>query len=395
MKANRARALRTWQTRARHLHAQALIACMHFGPEHAGSELEGTEERGRFKVWTGGGWEASAWSDDGLLAMQQLDSACTEDRISPGSIPSHLVELADEIPNDIREAAVGAYWRVDDPDHVIGRGLALASWGGAWARTYRSPGGDEALTLDQEHLVAELTFATSSSEQPLSAEQARRILARPESGPDLPVDPTVLEDAVRRLRQLGLTWPSWRDDLRLHMASRPPRPPYDPAVDLLTSAYRGDLDGARRAVSAGAPIDIENGGRVAGRGDDCASRIAVNGQYGELLAWLLANGADPDHRNRAAETLVHFANWRHKPGMLAILLRNGADPSGTEFPAEMFDLARRSRNLDLTRALLDAGVALEMNPPRAIHPSLRELLVAQARAVGDEELALRIEAHQR
>jgi uncharacterized protein len=108
--------------------------------------------------------------------------------------------------------------------------------------------------------------------------------------------------------------------------------PHGGDTALLFAARSGDLESAKLLVAAGANVNDADAWGVS------ATMLAAHSGFGELLAFLLEQGADP---NAAAAGFapLHAAIMRRHIGMVTALLTHGANPNT---PLETWTPTRRS-----------------------------------------------------
>jgi uncharacterized protein len=108
--------------------------------------------------------------------------------------------------------------------------------------------------------------------------------------------------------------------------------PHGGDTALLFAARSGDLESARLLVGAGANVNDTDAWGVS------VTMLAAHSGFGELLAFLLEQGADPNAA-AAGFTPLHAAIMRRHIGMVTALLAHGANPNA---PLETWTPTRRS-----------------------------------------------------
>jgi len=101
---------------------------------------------------------------------------------------------------------------------------------------------------------------------------------------------------------------------------------------LMFAARAGDLESATRLHAAGANVNDTDAWGVS------ATALAAHGGHGELVAWLLEHGADPNAA-RAGFAPLHAAIMRRDAAMAAALLAHGANANA---PVTSWTPTRRS-----------------------------------------------------
>ena len=105
---------------------------------------------------------------------------------------------------------------------------------------------------------------------------------------------------------------------------------------LLFAAQQGNVDTARLVLAAGADVNESAPDGIAGDTnasalfkpdtDASALLVAIDSDHEELAAFLLEQGADPNHHG-AGRTALHSATQRAMPELVKTLLAHGADPN--------------------------------------------------------------------
>ena len=108
--------------------------------------------------------------------------------------------------------------------------------------------------------------------------------------------------------------------------------PHGGDTALLFAARSGDLESARLLVAAGANVNDTDAWGVS------VTMLAAHSGFGELLAFLLEQGADPNAA-AAGFTPLHAAIMRRHIGMVTALLAHDANPNA---PLETWTPTRRS-----------------------------------------------------
>jgi len=108
--------------------------------------------------------------------------------------------------------------------------------------------------------------------------------------------------------------------------------PHGGDTALLFAARSGDLASATHLVAAGANVNDADGWGVS------ATVLAAHSGFGELVAFLLAHGADPNAA-AAGFTALHAAIMHRNVAMVSALLARGADPNA---PLKTWTPTRRS-----------------------------------------------------
>ena len=108
--------------------------------------------------------------------------------------------------------------------------------------------------------------------------------------------------------------------------------PHGGDTALLFAARSGDLASATRLVTAGANVNDADGWGVS------ATVLAAHSGFDELVAFLLARGADPNAA-AAGFTALHAAIMHRHVAMVSALLAHGADPNA---PLTTWTPTRRS-----------------------------------------------------
>jgi len=108
--------------------------------------------------------------------------------------------------------------------------------------------------------------------------------------------------------------------------------PHGRDTALMFAARSGDLDSAKLLVSAGANVNDTDAWGVS------ATVLAAHSGYGELVAYLLDKGADPNLA-AAGFTALHAAIMRRDENMVSSLLAHGANPNT---PLQVWTPTRRS-----------------------------------------------------
>ena len=116
------------------------------------------------------------------------------------------------------------------------------------------------------------------------------------------------------------------------------------------AAKRGDIDGVKAALTAGADADARD------RSGWTALMYAADKGYTLMIAPLLAAGADPDARAADGATALFIAALHGHAEIVAALAKAGADLS-IQGPKGLTatDAARRHRDPDLVNALFEVG----------------------------------------
>jgi ankyrin repeat protein len=131
-----------------------------------------------------------------------------------------------------------------------------------------------------------------------------------------------------------------RSDVWSQMMAVPPhgRPEYNSMIPhgsdtaLMFAARAGDLTSAKLLVAAGAMVNDADAWGVS------ATVLAAHSGHGELVEFLLENGADPNSA-AAGFSALHAAVMRRDEKMVAALLARGADPNA---PLRTWTPTRRS-----------------------------------------------------
>lgn len=108
--------------------------------------------------------------------------------------------------------------------------------------------------------------------------------------------------------------------------------PHGGDTALLFAARSGDFASATLLVAAGANVNDADAWGVS------ATVLAAHSGFGELVAFLLERGADPN-ADAAGFTALHAAIMRRHLGMVSALLAHGADPNA---PVKTWTPTRRS-----------------------------------------------------
>jgi uncharacterized protein len=108
--------------------------------------------------------------------------------------------------------------------------------------------------------------------------------------------------------------------------------PHGSDTALMFAARVGDLASAKLLVSAGANVNDADAWGVS------ATAMAAHAGYGELVAFLLEHGADPN-ASAAGFAALHAAILRRDEGMVSALLAHGADANA---PLRTWTPTRRS-----------------------------------------------------
>ena len=108
--------------------------------------------------------------------------------------------------------------------------------------------------------------------------------------------------------------------------------PHGGDTALLFAARSGDLASARHLVAAGANVNDTDAWGVS------ATVLAAHAGFGDLVAFLLERGADPNAAE-AGFTALHAAIMRRHVAMASALLGRGADPNA---PVRTWTPTRRS-----------------------------------------------------
>ena len=125
----------------------------------------------------------------------------------------------------------------------------------------------------------------------------------------------------------------------------------DATHDLHLAARSGDLEGVKRLVEGGLPVDSP------GRFGITALSLAAQGGASDVVAYLLEKGADPDARETFfGMSVLKAALWRGAPDyeVAMILLRAGASAR-----ARALETAFRSGHVELARTATQAGPVTE------------------------------------
>jgi|GEM_PF-3293281 len=132
----------------------------------------------------------------------------------------------------------------------------------------------------------------------------------------------------------------------------------DETHPLITAAKEGDLDGLRKLLESGVPIDIQDSsGRT-------ALHVAAAFGHKNVVQHLLHQGAEVSSRDSSGSTPLLFAAW-HGHGQIArLLLDSGAQPNegpeskdeaGRTYTDLPLEVAAVHGDLDLVKALVEKG----------------------------------------
>lgn len=97
-----------------------------------------------------------------------------------------------------------------------------------------------------------------------------------------------------------------------------------PVPDLLPihrAALAGDIQKVEAEIGKGVPVDAENKA-----GKATALQLAAGCGQVETMEYLLAHGANVNHRGRIGDTPLHTAATLGRYGAVECLLKHGADP---------------------------------------------------------------------
>jgi uncharacterized protein len=140
--------------------------------------------------------------------------------------------------------------------------------------------------------------------------------------------------------------------------------PHGGDTALLFAARAGDLASAKLLVAAGADVNDADAWGVS------ATVLAAHSGYGELVGFLLDQGADPN-RAEAGFSAIHIAILRRDERMVNALLAHGADPNT---PLRTWTPTRRSsRDFHFQPALV--GATPFWLAARFCEPGIMRLLV--------------------
>jgi ankyrin repeat protein len=110
--------------------------------------------------------------------------------------------------------------------------------------------------------------------------------------------------------------------------------PHGSDTALMFAARGGDITSAKLLVAAGAKVNDADAWGVS------ATVLAAHAGHGELVEFLLENGADPNSAS-AGFSALHAAVMRRDEKMVGALLARGADPNA---PVRTWTPTRRSSN---------------------------------------------------
>ena len=90
---------------------------------------------------------------------------------------------------------------------------------------------------------------------------------------------------------------------------------------------------------------------------DCERELRNAAERGDIgvIDALISAGTDPNARNAADNTALHYAAWRGRTGAIAALLAAGANPQARNcYGATPFDIAQRERHREAAEVLGNA-----------------------------------------
>ena len=157
----------------------------------------------------------------------------------------------------------------------------------------------------------------------------------------------------------------WSQVMAVPPHSRLNRPiPHGANTALMFAARVGDVASAELLVAAGADVNDADAWGVS------ATVLAAHSGFGELVEFLLENGADPNAA-AAGFTALHEAIMRRDERIVTALLAHGADPNA---PLQTWTPTRRaSRDLNFPPPLV--GASPFWLAARVTEPTLMRLLV--------------------
>lgn len=180
-------------------------------------------------------------------------------------------------------------------------------------------------------------------------------------------------DVVRALLAHGADVHA-RSDVWTQMMAVPPHGhlPYNRAIPqggdtaLMFAARVGDLASAKLLHAVGANVNDQDAWGVS------ATVLSAHSGYGELMEFLLENGADPNQA-AAGFSALHVAIMRRDEGMVSALLTRGADPN---LPLKTWTPTRRSsQDYHFEPSLV--GATPFWLAARFLQPEVMRLLVAR------------------
>lgn len=143
-----------------------------------------------------------------------------------------------------------------------------------------------------------------------------------------------------------------------------------PSTPLAEAARRGDVEGVRALLSAGADVNAAN------RFGVVPLHAAIEAGDAALTRVLLDAGADVARVDRAGESPLMLAAHAGEPATVAVLLEHGAVVAARDvrYGQTALMIAARHGHLDVARRLLDAGADVNaatspQPPPRFMPPS--------------------------
>ncbi len=129
--------------------------------------------------------------------------------------------------------------------------------------------------------------------------------------------------------------------------------------DLVKAAEKGDLDGIKKALAAGADVNAKDVwyGPLPDRGDTALMKACARGEM-EIVRFLLSRGADVRLRDKHGDSAFYYAAVGGDPGIVALLYKKGLRLSdkGKSKDSRYVFYAGGKRRGDVIRLFLDYGV---------------------------------------